>query len=103
MTLPVVDLANIGVGMATQKVIGFSSSKTKVTKKGSKTDSLSVGIQAWELGILVAAAGAYYYLTGNHIQDAVVNAMNTVNPGNPANSLGAVTTLPLVPINPVLG
>lgn len=95
MTTPIVDLANIGSSMATQKVIGFSSSKTKTTKKGTKTESLNVGIQAWELGILVAAAGAYYYLTGNHIQDAVVGAMNTVNPGNPANGLGAITTAPL--------
>ena len=98
MASPVVDLANIGSNMAMQKVIGISGSKTKVTKKGSKNESWSIGIQAWEIAIMVAAAGAYYYLTGNHIQDAVVGAMNTVNPGNPSNGLGLVTTLPLPPM-----
>jgi len=95
-----VDLTQFGSNLATQKVIGFSSTKTKVTKKGSRTDSISVGIQAWELAIMVAAAGAYYYLTGDHIQDAIIKAANMINPGNPANGLGAVTTLPLVPVNP---
>ena len=64
MPSPVVDLTNIGASMATQKVIGFSSSKTKVTKKGSKTESLSVGIQAWELGIVLAGIAVYDYVEG---------------------------------------
>jgi len=93
--VPIVDLANIGSNIATQKVIGFTSTKTKVSKKGTKTDSVSVGIQAWELGILIAAAGAYYYLTGDHIQDMIISGMNVVNPGNPLNKLGAATTTPL--------
>ena len=62
--LPIVDLANIGAGMATQKVIGFSSTKTKITKKGSKIDSLSVGIQAWELGIVLAGIAVFDYVEG---------------------------------------
>lgn len=89
---------DVASNLATQRVIGYTRTVTKTTgKKHPKTvsENLNIGIQAWELGILVAAAGAYYYLTGNHIQDAVVSGMNMVNPGNPANGLGAITTVPL--------
>lgn len=89
---------DIGTTLATQRVIGYTKSVTRTKgKKNPKViqENLNIGVQAWEIGILVAAAGAYYYLTGNHIQDAVVSTMNTVNPGNPANGLGAITTLPL--------
>lgn len=89
---------DIASNMATQRVIGYTKSVSRKTgKKNPKIiqENLNVGIQAWELGILVAAAGAYYYLTGDHIQDAIINVANTVNPGNPANGLGGITTLPL--------
>ena len=88
----------VASNMATQRVIGYSRSVTRTKgKKNPKIiqENLSIGIQAWEIGILVAAAGAYYYLTGNHIQDAIVSGMNVVDPGNPLNRLGAITTTPL--------
>ena len=89
---------DVAQNLATQRVIGYSRSVTRTRgKKNPKviTENLNVGIQAWEIGILVAAAGAYYYLTGNHIQDAVVTGMNVADPGNPLNRLGAITTTPL--------
>ena len=89
---------DVAQNLGTQRVIGYSRSVTRTRgKKYPKviTENLNVGIQAWELGILVAAAGAYYYLTGNHIQDAVVSGMNVADPGNPLNRLGAITTTPL--------
>ena len=91
-------LLKSGENLATQRVMGYSRTVTRTKgKKNPKviTENLNVGIQAWEIGILVAAAGAYYYLTGNHIQDAIVSGMNVVNPGNPLNRLGAITTTPL--------
>lgn len=58
--------------LATQQVIGYSKSKTTTTKKSVKTESTNIGIQAWEiggilagLGILEAADGAYEFLTGD--------------------------------------
>ena len=98
------NMSSIGsavLDLSTQKVIGWTRSKIKHNKKSDVTSSISVGVQAWEIGILVAAAGAYYYLTGNHIQDAVINSMNTVNPGNPANGLGLITTMPLPPLETI--
>jgi len=89
---------DVAQNLGTQRVIGYSRSVTRTRgKKNPKviTENLNVGIQAWELGILVAAAGAYYYLTGNHIQDAIVSGMNVADPGNPLNKLGAITTTPL--------
>ena len=89
---------DVAHNLATQRVIGYTKSVTRTKgKKNPKViqENLNIGIQAWEIGVLVAAAGAYYYLTGGHIQDAVINVANTVNPGNPANGLGAITTFPL--------
>lgn len=89
---------DVGTSLATQRVIGYTKSVTRTKgKKNPKViqENVNVGIQAWELAILIASAGAYYYLTGDHIQDVVVSGMNLVNPGNPANGLGAITTTPL--------
>lgn len=64
--------------MATQRVIGYSRSVTKTSgKKHPKViqENLNIGIQAWELGILIAAAGAYYYLTGDKISSVALNIM----------------------------
>ena len=47
-----------------QKVIGFSTTKTKISKRSTKTESLSVGVQAWELAALIAAAGIYDIANG---------------------------------------
>jgi hypothetical protein len=88
MASPVVDLANIGANMAMQKVIGISGSKTKVTKKGSKNESWSIGIQAWELGIILAGIAAYDYVEGggsffNFLQNhtSIPNSVSGAPPG----------------------
>ena len=62
MTNPVVQ----GVeNLATQKVVGYSARKRTVSKKGTvKEEIVSVGIQAWELGILLAAVAVYDYVEG---------------------------------------
>lgn len=88
----------IAENFGTQRVIGFTRTVTRTKgKKNPKViqENLNIGIQAWELGVLIAAAGAYYYLTGNPIQNAVVSGMNFADPGNPLNKLGAITTTPL--------
>lgn len=53
--------------LATQRVIGYS--RTKTYTKGKKnpkviSESLNVGIQAWELGILLASVAVYDYVEG---------------------------------------
>ena len=50
--------------LATQRAIGWSKVKIKNTKKGQVTVKESVEIQAWELGALAVAAGAFFFLTG---------------------------------------
>lgn len=74
----------VASNMATQRVIGYSRSVTRTKgKKNPKIiqENLSIGIQAWELGILIAAAGAYYFLTGDKVTDMVSNAaLNTLPP-----------------------
>lgn len=89
---------DVAQNLGTHRVIGYSRSVTRTKgKKNPKViqENLNIGIQAWEIGILIAAAGAYYYLTGNPIQDAIVSGMNVADPGNPLNRLGAITTTPL--------
>ena len=58
---------SIGENLATQKVIGYSKSVTR--KKGKKNpkfiqENVSVGIQAWEIGIILAGIAAYEYVNG---------------------------------------
>lgn len=68
----------IASNMATQRVIGYSRSVTRTKgKKNPKIiqENLSVGIQAWELAVIVAAAGAYYYLTGDKISNIALNTL----------------------------
>lgn len=64
--------------LATQRVIGWSKSKSYTKgKKNPKViqENTNVAIQAWEFGallaggaLLIGAAGAYEYLTGNPLQ-----------------------------------
>jgi len=54
-------------GMATQRVIGYTKSVT--TRKGKKNpklvqENLNIGIQAWEIGILVASIAVFDYVEG---------------------------------------
>ena len=48
----------------TQRAVGWSRTKTKITKKGSVETKESFEVQAWELGALVVAAGMYFFFTG---------------------------------------
>jgi len=64
MIKPVLDA---GVSLATQRVIGYS--RTKTYTKGKKnpkviTESVNIGIQAWELGIVLASIAVYDYVNG---------------------------------------
>ena len=59
---------DVGQNLATQKVIGYSRSVTR--KKGKKNpkiiqENISVGIQAWEIGIILAGVAAYEYVNGS--------------------------------------
>ena len=61
-------VANKGIdvmqNMATQRVIGYSVSKTKYKKKSVVQENLNIGIQAWELGIVLAGIAVYEYVNG---------------------------------------
>ena len=61
--------------LATQRVIGYTKTTVKKTKKGTITKNENIGIQAWEIGALLAGGafaigsiGAYEYLTGHSIK-----------------------------------
>lgn len=82
---------DVASNMATQRVIGYTRTITR--KKGKKNpkiiqENLNIGIQAWELGILIAAAGAYYYLTGDKISDIALNTLPPIGNIQPNGSLG---------------
>ena len=103
------EAGQVATTLATSRVIGYTKSTTY--KKGKKNpkiiqENLNIGIQAWEVGFLIAAAGAYEYLTGspiitdlgkinNSLSGGTSSIGNYINPGNPANGLGNITTLPL--------
>ncbi len=86
-------LTPVGVGasllkgagqLATQRVIGWSKSKSYVKGKRNPkviTEQTNVAIQAWEIGalaagfsLLIGAAGAYEYLTGNPLKTVIKTA-----------------------------
>ena len=77
--------------VATQRVIGYTKSVTRTKgKKNPKViqENLNIGIQAWELGILIAAAGAYYYLTGDKISNVALNTLPPIGNIQSNGSLG---------------
>lgn len=58
---------DVAANMATQRVIGYSRSVTKTTgKKHPKViqENLNIGIQAWELGVVLAGIAVYDYVEG---------------------------------------
>ena len=82
---------DVGTSLATQRVIGYTRSVTRTKgKKNPKViqENLNVGIQAWELGILIAAAGAYYYLTGDKISDIALNTLPPIGNMQSNGTLG---------------
>ena len=71
-------LLKSGENIATQRVVGYSKSVTRTKgKKNPKViqENLNIGIQAWEIAALIAAAGAYFYFTGNSVSNAALNSM----------------------------
>ena len=103
------EAGQVATTLATSRVIGYTKSISyKKGKKNPKViqENLNIGIQAWEVGFLIAAAGAYEFLTGDKITTDLAKAgtavsggtttiANMVNPGNPANGLGDIVTFPL--------
>lgn len=58
---------DVGQNIATQKVIGYTRTVTRTKgKKNPKTitESMSVGIQAWEIAALIASVGIYDIING---------------------------------------
>ena len=81
----------VAENFGTQRVIGYTKSVTRTKgKKNPKViqENLNVGIQAWELGILIAAAGAYYYLTGDKISDIALNTLPPIGNMQSNGTLG---------------
>ena len=50
--------------LATQRVIGYSISKTKYKKKSVVQENLNIGVQAWEIGVILVGVAAYEYING---------------------------------------
>jgi hypothetical protein len=50
--------------LATQRVIGYSISKTKYKKKSVVQENLNIGVQAWEIGALLGGVALYEYVNG---------------------------------------
>ena len=74
------------IQLGTQRVIGYSKRTRKVAKSGKITEtSESVGIQAWEIGVVAAGIGAYEFLSGKNISD-FLGALNPLNPNTQAQT-----------------
>lgn len=59
---------DIAQNMATQRVIGFKRSVTyRKGKKNPKVvqEEVNIGIQVWELGIILAGVALYEYVNGS--------------------------------------
>ena len=83
--------------LAQSKVIGWTKTKVKHKKKSDETETMSVGIQAWEIGALLIAVAAYEFVNGpgsflgpNGLAGGIMTPGYTGN-----NPLSGVTTLPL--------
>lgn len=80
--------------LAQSKVIGWTKTKVKHKKKSDETETMSVGIQAWELGALLIAVAAYEFVNGPGSLLGPEGLIMT--PGLTGNNpLSGVTTLPL--------
>ena len=56
--------ADVMQNLATQRVIGYSISKTKYKKKSVVQENLNIGVQAWEIGVILVGVAAYEYING---------------------------------------
>lgn len=95
------DIASKGIdvaqNMATQRVIGYSISKTKYKKKSVVQENLNIGVQAWEIGVILVGIAAYEYVNGgSSLLDSFMGGVEkTTTPGNPLDSLPISSTGPL--------
>lgn len=76
-----------------QKVIGFSTTKTKISKRSTKTESLSVGVQAWEIAALIAAAGIYDFANGPNTVVSWLDKLFGYNPSTGQVSPGSLLSI----------
>ncbi len=67
---------NVAENLATQRVIGFHRTVKKVTKKKETIDDVNIGLQAWEIGIIIASIAAYDYVEG---QGALASSVSTLS------------------------
>jgi hypothetical protein len=95
---------DVAENLATQRVIGYTKSVTY--RKGKKNpkliqENINIGVQAWEIGLILAGVAAYEYVNGAgslmpNLGDAfLTRSADVITPGNPLNRLGAITTTPL--------
>ena len=87
-------------GMATQRVIGYTKSVT--TRKGKKNpklvqENLNIGIQAWEIGILVASIAVFDYVEGSGAFGQNLQSLLTTPTVNPPDSSSSPRKISLVP------
>ena len=87
-------------GMATQRVIGYTKSVT--TRKGKKNpklvqENLNIGIQAWEIGILVASIAVFDYVEGSGAFGQSLQSILTTPTVNPSDSSGSPRKISLIP------
>ena len=75
--------------LATQRVIGYTRTIRKAKKKSVETKNVNLGIQAWEIGAILAGSafaigsvGAYEYLTGNSIKQLGQDIKTGITSGN---------------------
>ena len=82
--------------LGTQKVIGINKSITKHSKKKDTQTSINIGIQAWEVGGIIASIGAYEFLTNNSFKDL----LGTLNPFHPNNEATTAIYTGTADVNP---
>ena len=82
---------DIAQNMATQRVIGFKRSVTyRKGKKNPKVvqEDVNIGIQAWELGIILAGIAVYEYVNGS---GSLFNNATQVMGGYSQNGIPIIT------------
>lgn len=78
---------------ATQRVIGYTKTKTKHGKKTDVTESYSVGVQAWEIAALIASVGIYDIVNGPGGFEAWLFSMLGYNPNTGQASPGSLLSI----------
>lgn len=85
--------------LGTQKVIGLNKTVSKHTKKKDTQTSINIGIQAWEIGGIIASIGAYEFLTQNSFK-SFLSDLNPLNPLNPNTQASEAIYTGTADVNP---